>query len=53
MSWRVATANEVVVVVVVVVHTVFCALQSTATVYGGDGGGQIRWLALHLLLSMP
>lgn len=49
MSWRVATANEV--VVVVVVHTVFRTLQSIVTVYGG-GGGQIRWLALHLL-SMP
>lgn len=48
MSWRVATANEV---VVVVVHTVLRTLQSIVTVYGG-GGGQIRWLALHLL-SMP
>lgn len=47
MSWRVATANEV-VVVVVVVHTVFRTLQSIVTVYGGGGGGQIRWLALHL-----
>lgn len=51
MSWRVATANEV-AVVVVVVHTVFRTLQSIVTVYGGGGGGQIRWLALHLL-SMP
>lgn len=50
MSWRVATANEK--VVVVVVHTVFRTLQSIVTVYGGGGGGQIRWLALHLL-SMP
>lgn len=44
MSWRVATAYEV---VVVVVHTVFRTLQSIVTVYAG-GGGQIRWLALHL-----
>lgn len=36
-------------VVVVVVHTVFRTLQSIVTVYGGGGGGQIRWLALHLL----